>query len=636
MKAIKKRLGTKTEATVAVLGQEDVLSEVTDWIPTGFPDLDRVLGGGWAVGRASEVYGDEGCLIGATTIKYQIRTPEGKIVNSKGGTLARLYERFHRIRVEGKGKNRAVPDGAEFYAPSFTEDGFVMQNRIRDVKKNGKKAVFLLRTKSKDAIQATADHEFFVGDGYVALARIKPGDTVMLSVGERFRGTRGAAPKTKRKYLYVKAHPVAGVKLVDGKYRYHRLARARAVVEADMNGLDLADYMDRLNACELEGLTFLPRDQNVHHLDEDVANDARENLAVKDHAEHVRDHAHENHENLRFILTPTEVVSVEKVGERMTYDLVMDEPYRCYVAGNFAVHNCGKTALGHRGLREVQNMGGLGVLLDFERALDKKKMVGQGIDPDKLIYVAPDNAEEGWETVFAIVDQLKIDQPDAPTLIVWDSIAAAVPKAEREGKMEDMSVGLHARIMTRGCNRMFSEISKVRAHMMWINQNRSKIGGFSGWGGPQTDTTGGRAVKFAASQRVANKVVKRLKASAKAGSEPTGYLVKTITDKCRLAPPHRSTEWVLDFTVGPSPDLTMRHLLTEAGVLKKGKGPGRLKAPWSEDPFRKAAWLQELRDVSFRRGARAAFQGVIDAGGARKYAESNRVRDDSEEEDDDS
>lgn len=542
MKAIKKRLGTKTEATVAVLGQEDVLSEVTEWIPTGFPDLDRVLGGGWAVGRASEVYGDEGCLIGATTIKYQIRTPEGKIVNSKGGTLARLYERFHRIRVEGKGKNRAVPDGAEFYAPSFTEDGFVMQNRIRDVKKNGKKAVFLLRTKSKDAIQATADHEFFVGDGYVALARIKPGDTVMLSVGERFRG----------------------------------------------------------------------------------------------HAEHARDHAHENHENLRFVLTPTEVVSVEKVGERMTYDLVMDEPYRCYVAGNFAVHNCGKTALGHRGLREVQNMGGLGVLLDFERALDKKKMVGQGIDPDKLIYVAPDNAEEGWEAVFAIVDQLKIDQPDAPTLIVWDSIAAAVPKAEREGKMEDISVGLHARIMTRGCNRMFSEISKVRAHMMWINQNRSKIGGFSGWGGPQTDTTGGRAVKFAASQRVANKVVKRLKASAKAGSEPTGYLVKTVTDKCRLAPPHRSTEWVLDFTVGPSPDLTMRHILMEAGVLKKGKGPGRLKAPWSDDPFRKAAWLQELRDVSFRRGARAAFQDVIDAGGARRYVESTRVHDDSEEEDDDS
>ena len=306
---------------------------------------------------------------------------------------------------------------------------------------------------------------------------------------------------------------------------------------------------------------------------------------------------------------------------------------------SYGDEGCGKTALGHRGLREVQRMGGLGVLLDFESALDKKKMAGQGIDPDQLIYVSPENAEEGWETVFAIVEQLKRDRPDAPTLIVWDSIAAAVPKAEREGSMDDTSVGLHARIMTRGCNRMFREISKVRAHMMWINQNRSKIGGFSGWGGPQTDTTGGRAVKFAASQRVANRVASRIKPSAKKGTEPSGYLISTITDKCRLAPPHRKTTWVLDFTVGPSPDLTMLHLLMDAGMLKKasGKGvpPGSFRAPWLDGHFRKKNWLQELHDVDFRRGARAALQEVIDAGGALKYAEAHKATTDSEEEDDD-
>ena len=190
--------------------------------------------------------------------------------------------------------------------------------------------------------------------------------------------------------------------------------------------------------------------------------------------------------------------------------------------------------------------------------------------------------------------------------------------------------------MTRGCMKMFAEISKVRAHMMWINQNRSKIGGFSGWGGPQTDTTGGRAVKFAASQRVSNRVVKRLKPSAKKGTEPSGYLVSTITDKCRVAPPHRKTEWVLDFTVGPSPELTALHLLLEAGILKKGKGPGRLKAPWTEDQFRKSAWLVELQDLGFRKGARESLQLVIDAGGARKYLEGNKDPDDTEDDDDDS
>jgi recombination protein RecA len=291
---------------------------------------------------------------------------------------------------------------------------------------------------------------------------------------------------------------------------------------------------------------------------------------------------------------------------------------------------CGKTALGYEALRECQALGGLAVLLDFERALDEKKMRGRGIDPDQLVYVAPDSAEEGWETVWAIVEQLKSSPPDAPTFILWDSIAAAVPADVRDGKMGDSHIGLHARIMTQGCMRMFVEISKVRAHMMWINQNRSKIGGFSGWGGPQTDTTGGRAVKFAASQRVANKVVKRVR--RKQGTDPTGYIIKTTTDKCRLAPPHRSTEWILDFRLGPSPELSARHLLTEAGMLKKGKGPGMVKGPWSSKPFRRAEWLQHMSDPGFRAGVHAAIGELMAAGGARQYRETKAGTSDDDDE----
>lgn len=293
---------------------------------------------------------------------------------------------------------------------------------------------------------------------------------------------------------------------------------------------------------------------------------------------------------------------------------------------------CGKTALGHRALRECQRMGGLGVLLDFEVALDKKKMTKMGIDGDRLVYISPDTAEEGWEAVWAIVSALKATPPDAPTLIVWDSIAAAVPKAEREGDMETASVGAHARVMTRGCNKMFREISRVRAHMLWINQNRSKIGGYSGWGGPQTETTGGRAIKFAASQRVANRVAKRIKPSTVKGTEPSGYLISTITDKCRLAPPHRKTEWVLDFTVGPSPELTMQHILTELGIIRRGKGPGRLRAPWTDRQFKRLDWLDEICDPNFRKGARKALQEVIDMGGMQKYRNASRSLDDEEEE----
>ena len=293
---------------------------------------------------------------------------------------------------------------------------------------------------------------------------------------------------------------------------------------------------------------------------------------------------------------------------------------------------CGKSALLHRAIRECQRMGGIAALFDFEVALDKAKMKNTDIDPERLIYLAPAHAEEGWEATWAIIADLKVRTPNAPTLIAWDSIAAAVPKAELEGSMDESFVGLHARIMGRGCRRMFREIAKVRAHVMWINQNRSKIGGFSSWGGPQTDTTGGRAVKFAASQRVANRVVGRLPAKRAKGIPPTGYKISTITDKCRLAPPHRRTEWVLDFTHGPSPDLTTLHLLTEAGTIKKAKGPGVVKVPWASGQFQRETWLERMQDPGFRAGANEALKMVSAAGGVEKYLLEKRGGDAAEDE----
>ena len=296
---------------------------------------------------------------------------------------------------------------------------------------------------------------------------------------------------------------------------------------------------------------------------------------------------------------------------------------------------CGKSALLHMAIRQCQRAGGVAALFDYEVALDKAKMANVGIDPERLVYLAPAHAEEGWEATWAIIDDLKTRDPGAPTLIAWDSIAAAVPKDELEGDMTDSFVGLHARIMSKGCRKMFREIAKVRAHVMWINQNRSKIGGFSSWGGPQTDTTGGRAVKFAASQRVANRVIGRLPAKRPKGVAPTGYKISTITDKCRLSPPHQRTEWILDFKHGPSPDLTAQHLLTEAGVLKKAKGPGLFSAPWAEGTFKKSAWLERMQDPGFRSGVNAALKVVSGEGGVETYLLGKKGSSvDSEEEDD--
>lgn len=614
---------------IATLSTSASLGQVKEFISTGFPELDEILGGGWAVGRASEVFGDEACISGRTHINFQIRDAEGRCVNSKGGSIARLYERFHRLKVKGKGKARPVPEDHQFFAPSFDEEGCIVQNRIVDVMKNGRKPCFMLTTKCGRTIQATADHEFWTGSEFVEMQYLSPGDTVMLSVGTR-RTVADQDTANRRAYVYVKAHPVAGVKLVDGRYRDHRLARSRAVVEAAMNGLDYQDYIDRLNASDLEGLKFLPRETHVHHKDGDCRNDDLANLEAMDGREHVREHAHENHRNLRFVLSAAEVAHIETVGSREVYDLVMEDPLRNYVAGEFAVHNCGKSALAHRAIKSVQDQGGIAVLLDYEAALDENKLLQLGIDPERLIYEIPDHIEQGWDIVWAIMADLEKNTPDAPMLIVWDSIGGAVPKAELEADADKAAaVGAVARAMSRGCRRMFKAIAKVRAHMMWISQERHKIGGFSPFG-PTKETSGGSGPKYAASQRLRCARVKTLKRQGKK-ARATGYLIKAITKKNRITAPEQHAEWVIDFTHGPSPELsTMQNLMDAGAVANAGGGKWRMKG-WSEK-FRKSDWMELWRDPAFRAHAQALSLEIVRGGGA-LAARAKAEEADSEEDD---
>lgn len=286
----------------------------------------------------------------------------------------------------------------------------------------------------------------------------------------------------------------------------------------------------------------------------------------------------------------------------------------------FGDEACGKSALAHVAIRECQKAGGIALLLDFEQALDKKKIKNVGIDETKLIYTAPETMEEGWEVVWTFLASLKGRKFDGPVLIVWDSIAAAIPKAEVEGKMDEAVIGAHARLMSKGCRKASKRVAEARAHLMWINQYRTKFGG-GGWhGGPDKDTTGGRAAKFYASQRLACHRVKRIKPNQDAGTPPSGYLIVSVTEKCRLAPPHRKTEWVLDFKDGPSTAATTLHLLREAKLVRP-KGSGQATAPWlpKGETFRLRKWPELWREKGFRNGARKALRGLVEAGGVAEY-----------------
>lgn len=278
----------------------------------------------------------------------------------------------------------------------------------------------------------------------------------------------------------------------------------------------------------------------------------------------------------------------------------------------------GKSALGHLAIREVQRMGGVAVLLDFEMALDVAKMEQLGIDPDTLIYCNPLHMQEGWEIVWSIHRELVANPPDHPFLIVWDSIAASPPKEELEADVDKAVVGVAARVMSRGCRKMLRAIAEVRAHMMWINQERLKLnfgGGAPSAFGPPKETSAGKGAKYASTYRVRNVKIETLKASTKKGARASGYKIRAITKKNRVAAPEQHVDWVIDFTLGPNNELTVFHELRKAGRLRSAGG--RYSPPWNRRrKFKKDEWVELMDDPDFRDGAEACYLEVVRLGGA--------------------
>ena len=277
----------------------------------------------------------------------------------------------------------------------------------------------------------------------------------------------------------------------------------------------------------------------------------------------------------------------------------------------FGAEGKGKSALAHMAIKSVQAAGGTAMLLDFEAALDTNKLTQLGIDTSRLIYYQPDYVEQAWGVIWSTVDYLHASKPDAPFLIVWDSVAASPPKAELEDETGEKSrVGLLAKAMARGCRQLFKAIAKVRACMMWVNQIRDKIGAFGF--GPQVETPGGRALKFAASIRLWIAYTKRIKGGE---DEVSGYEVHVVTNKNRLAKPHRKTYWVLDFEEGPSPELTLlAHLIDARLVVSSGGGYYTAKYGPDFGKFRKRDFVERCKtEAAFRKAAEAALIPTLTA-----------------------
>ncbi len=223
----------------------------------------------------------------------------------------------------------------------------------------------------------------------------------------------------------------------------------------------------------------------------------------------------------------------------------------------YGPESSGKTTVALHAVAEAQKCGGEVAFVDAEHALDPVYASKLGVNIDKLYVSQPDTGEQALEITEALVRSGAID------VIVIDSVAALVPKAEIEGEMGDNHVGLHARLMSQALRKLAGVISKSNCIAIFINQLREKVGVV--YGNPEV-TTGGRALKFYASVRLD---VRRVEA-IKHGTEIVGNHVRVKVVKNKVAPPFKEAEFDIMYGEGVSNIGVVLDLAVEKNIIKKG------------------------------------------------------------------
>ncbi len=263
----------------------------------------------------------------------------------------------------------------------------------------------------------------------------------------------------------------------------------------------------------------------------------------------------------------------------------------------YGPESSGKTTLALHAIAEAQKRGGVCAFIDAEHALDPVYARKLGVDVDNLLISQPDTGEQGLEIADTLVRSGSID------VLVIDSVAALVPRAELEGEMGDSHVGLHARLMSQALRKITGSVARSNTMLIFLNQIRLKIGVM--FGNPET-TTGGNALKFYASIRMEI----RRTGSIKDREEVTGNHVRVKVVKNKLAPPFRQVEFDIMFGEGISKSGELIDLGVKAGVVEKsgawfsfdsqriGQGRENAKQFLRDNPKVAEAIEKKIRDQS--------------------------------------
>lgn len=295
--------------------------------------------------------GPSGCIAGDIHVPYSVHAKDGERRDHKGGSLERLYHRFNGLPRSGKG-NWQHPEsiGARYFVPSMNEDGKIYRNEISAVIDSGMKPCLRIRTTSGLELVCTADHPIATNEGFSPADSLKIGSKILTHQNVKWTNGDEERRHAYRPEVLVKHHPNARTKIVrtsSGEYEYKRLRRYRAAFEANLNGMDLACYIQRLNDGALDGLMFSNPNDDIHHLDENYFNDSPDNLIAISHADHAVGHM-DNDRSMKLrahVAIEDEIESIDDAGERRTYDIKMKIAPHNFVAAGFVVHNCGKTIL---------------------------------------------------------------------------------------------------------------------------------------------------------------------------------------------------------------------------------------------------------------------------------------------------